>query len=109
MRKSNINKGMINTATAVIIHAGNARLLINKAVEAMENREYELVESFLQEADDEITEAHRIQTETLQAEARGDEVNISFLWIHAQDSLMSVVTEIRCFEMIKRLVKKEEI
>jgi PTS system cellobiose-specific IIA component len=103
-----LSQEMIMIATEVIIHAGNARYSIGEAINALENDQYDHMEAHIQEAENEVTEAHRIQTETLQSEARGEDVYVSFLWVHAQDSLMAAMIELRNFQMMLRMIKKLE-
>jgi PTS system cellobiose-specific IIA component len=53
--------------------------------------------------------AHRIQTKKLQEEAEGDDVTYSVLFTHAQDTVMTIMSE---YNLAKRLInifeKKEE-
>ena len=46
------------------------------------------------EARTEITEAHRVQTDAIQGEAAGERLEYSLLFTHAQDTLMTVNSEI---------------
>jgi len=57
-------------------------------------QEAEEAEAKLKEAKDSITEAHNGQTEVIQAEMRGEETKISLLFIHAQDTIMTITSEI---------------
>ena len=57
-------------------------------------QEAEEAEAKLKEAKDSITEAHNGQTEVIQAEMRGEETKISLLFIHAQDTIMTITNEI---------------
>lgn len=43
-------------------------------------------------AREEISAAHRIQTDLIQEEARGNHAEISLLLVHAQDHLMNAIT-----------------
>lgn len=46
----------------------------------------------LQEADSELKEAHRLQTALIQQEAGGEKVELTLLFVHAQDHLMNAIT-----------------
>jgi len=83
----------IQTATMVIIHAGNARAWIQKALKSAESSDLKTAESQLESADEEIRAAHRTQTEMIQAEARGETMPLSLLIVHAQDTLMTAMSE----------------
>ena len=56
----------------------------------------------MKQANDEVVEAHRAQTSTLQKEADGVEIPYSPLFGHAQDTLMTVKTEIN---LMKEIIK----
>lgn len=93
----------LNTvAMNIIIHAGDAR---NTAQEAMSHaKEYKFKEAYLsiENAEKLITEAHKSQTKVIQEFAGGKDFPANFLFIHAQDTLMTIKSEITVFtEMIK--------
>ena len=48
-------------------------------------------EKLLKEADKSLLAAHNIQTEIIQAETSGDNMEVSVLFVHAQDHLMTAV------------------
>ena len=54
---------------------------------------------------DEADEAHDSQTEMLQKEAAGEKVDFSILFVHAQDHLMTAITEKNLIEQIMELRK----
>jgi len=89
-----IDEQSIQTATMVIIHAGNARAWVQKALTSAESGDLKTAEAQLESADEEIRAAHRTQTEMIQAEARGEEIALSLLTVHAQDTLMTAMSEV---------------
>lgn len=114
-----MNQETIRVSTKVIIHAGNARTQISDALKAAEKFDFEKAREFLSMAEKEINLAHQTQTETIQSEARGDAVDHSLLFTHAQDTLMSSITELnlaqhllsmyeRFCEKLEALDKKEK-
>ncbi|MDN6699382.1 MAG: PTS lactose/cellobiose transporter subunit IIA, partial [Staphylococcus equorum] len=56
--------------------------------------------SKLQEAKANITLAHNNQTETIQKQISEEESNIDLLFIHAQDTLMTIMSEYNLVTMI---------
>ncbi len=52
-----------------------------------------LQKKFLVEAEKELGNAHRIQTDIIQKEAAGEKIDISVLFVHAQDHLMTAMAE----------------
>lgn len=86
---------------SVILHAGNAKDFIFKAVRKARSGDFETCDTLMKEANAEIVQAHRQQTETLQKEAEGIEIPYSPLFIHAQDTLMTTKSEI---DLIKEMI-----
>lgn len=76
----------------LIVSGGNAR---SYAMEAIRNAKYgniEAAKKFLLKADDELCNAHKIQTQLIQKEAAGSKIEITLLMVHAQDHLMNAIT-----------------
>lgn len=86
----------------MILHAGDARNEVMKALACCEEEHYPLAVSLLEKANEKIVEAHKLQTETVQKEAQGEVPFYSMLFAHAQDTLMTVKSE---YEIAKRLVR----
>ena len=59
-------------------------------------------------ASEEISAAHRIQTDLIQEEARGNHTEISLLLVHAQDHLMNAITVKELAEEFITLHKRVE-
>ena len=75
----------------LILHAGNAKSSAIEAINAANNENYELVESKLNEAGDELTMAHQMQTDLLMKMMKGEEVPVDILMVHAQDHLSNAI------------------
>jgi len=86
----------------MILHAGDARNNVMAALKCCEEEVYDQAEELLEKAKHDIVASHKIQTETVQGEARGEESIFSLLFAHAQDTLMTVKSE---YELAKRLVR----
>ncbi|MBM7540317.1 PTS lactose/cellobiose transporter subunit IIA [Amphibacillus cookii] len=76
----------------IIIHGGNARSAAMRAMAAAKKANFEEAEQLVEEANEELNKAHRIQTDLIQAESRGETTEISLLMVHAQDHLMNAMT-----------------
>lgn len=96
----------------IILHAGNARSSAFEAIAAAKRGEAGTAEAKMKEADSAFLEAHKMQTELLQEEARGMSSEMSVLLVHAQDHLMTAMTvkelAIEMIDMITRLNRLEE-
>lgn len=93
---------VVQVAMQVILHAGNARNLIRNLGNLIVDNKLDGVEEMLAEAKKEIVLAHKVQTELLQNEAKGNKIEMSILFSHAQDTLMT--TDSECF-IIETLYK----
>lgn len=81
-----------HTAFQLILHSGNARSYLMEAMRMSRENLFQEAEEKLIEAKKELNQAHHAQTELIQAEARGDQLELSILLIHAQDHLMNAIT-----------------
>ena len=75
----------------IINFAGAAKGLAYEALKAAEEGRYEEVAGLMKEADENLLEAHKVQTAIIQAEARGEKPEVSVLFVHAQDQLMTAM------------------
>ncbi len=101
------NEELNNAAMQIILHAGNCRNLLNEALLLLEDKENnELIDSKMKEAKKEITEAHKIQTNMIQTTIEDDQLNSTLLFSHAQDTLMTIYSELNIAGHIIRLFKK---
>lgn len=107
MNEHKLETKLVQTATKVIIHAGNARALANKVIDIVETSSIDdpQIAALLEKADEEITAAHNSQTTVIQSEARGETIQFSMLMTHAQDSLMTAMSELHMTKRMLRLIK----
>ncbi|MCC5910228.1 MAG: PTS lactose/cellobiose transporter subunit IIA [Clostridiaceae bacterium] len=75
----------------IIAHVGDGRSKLITALDECNKGNFEEAEKLMKEANECITEAHKSQTEMLQAEARGEEAELGFIMVHAQDHLMTTM------------------
>ncbi|MBC1435571.1 PTS lactose/cellobiose transporter subunit IIA [Paenilisteria rocourtiae] len=90
----------------IILHAGNARKNVSEALIALEQEDYNQSQKLLAEAKTEVVVAHKMQTSTLQQEAEGKQIRYSILFSHAQDTLMTVQSELFIADHLVTLFKK---
>lgn len=82
----------------LVLHGGNARGKAYDALDAAEEGNFELAEKCLDEADEEFYAGHDYQNLLIQGQMDNETPN--FLVIHAQDQLMTALSE-------KNLIKRE--
>lgn len=90
----------------LIINSGDARAFAHEALEKAKEGKYEEADELMEKANDVIDQTHNLQTSLLQKEAAGDKVEISILFVHAQDHLMTSITE---KNLIEELIEMRKI
>ena len=92
---------LVSVAMQIILHAGDARNITMQALAAAKKFDFEQADQLMAEADKAIVQAHKAQTETVQSEMSGEKYEYSMLFAHAQDTLMTIMSEIN---MAKEMV-----
>ncbi|SCZ01960.1 PTS lactose/cellobiose transporter subunit IIA [Alkaliphilus peptidifermentans] len=93
----------------IILHAGNARAEAYEALKSAQNNEFDKSIEFIKNADNEIKIAHKSQTNMIQREINGEKVEMSLLFVHAQDHLMTAIAEKSLIENMINLYKRINI
>ena len=75
----------------IVAYSGDARSTLLSLLKEMRAGYFEHVEEKLKEADENINLAHQSQTKILQQEARGEDMEMGFIFIHGQDHLMTTI------------------
>lgn len=90
----------------IIIHAGDAKTYAYEALYKASAGDFELADSLIEKANEAISKAHVVQTQLLHKEAEGENIKISMLFIHAQDHLMTAISEKNLIVEIIKLRKE---
>ncbi|HEX2949525.1 MAG TPA: PTS lactose/cellobiose transporter subunit IIA [Armatimonadota bacterium] len=77
----------------LITHAGNGRAEAYTALQAAKEGDFAKAEDRLAASERELGEAHKSQTKLLASEAQGVGMSPSLLLVHAQDQLMTAISE----------------
>lgn len=85
---------LVEVAMQIILHAGDARIKIETALQNGKQFAFEDAKKNLVEAKECIRLAHQSQTEVIQNETRGKTYEPSLLFNHAQDTLMTIMSEL---------------
>ena len=75
-------------AMEIVAYAGEARTLFLKAMDAMADKDWEAAEKLISEGYETVLSAHDSQTDMIAWEAGGEDMELCFLMVHAQDHLM---------------------
>ena len=88
-------------AMEVIMNAGDGRDKIDEALAAMAEGKLDEVDKLLEEAEALIN----AQTEVIQSQVSGESMEYSLLFVHAQDTVMTITTELRMTQKLLPIVK----
>lgn len=76
----------------IIVSGGNARSHAMEAIQLAKEGKIEKAREAITKANEELGEAHLVQTQLIQDEARGNSKEVTLLMVHAQDHLMNAIT-----------------
>ncbi|MFD1902339.1 PTS lactose/cellobiose transporter subunit IIA [Enterococcus termitis] len=95
-------------AMKIILYAGDARVNCRNALIAVEKNDFETTKKEMAIAKDNITQAHQIQTKAIQSEMGEDAKPHphSLLFTHAQDTLMTIYSEINLTNHLIKIAKQ---
>ncbi|CAI3245089.1 MAG: PTS lactose/cellobiose transporter subunit IIA [Paraclostridium bifermentans] len=89
----------------IIINAGDCKNHAYMALNYVNERNYEEADKEIQLSSNALAKAHDGQTTFLHKEANGEKIDMSVLFVHAQDHLMTAITEKNLIEQIMELRK----
>jgi PTS system cellobiose-specific IIA component len=99
---------MNSIALDIIMQAGDARLCVSRALKAAAEGDYAEIDKELNEARKKIAGAHSRQTQIIQSEGEGNNHEHTLLFIHAQDTLMTVYSEMNLVRQLKSVFEQFE-
>ncbi|SEO56605.1 PTS system, cellobiose-specific IIA component [Amphibacillus marinus] len=85
----------------IIANAGDARDLTYQALDQVAEGNIEKAFELVEQAEKTMDQAHNAQTKLIQQEIQGEKVDGSLLMVHAQDHLMTAISE---HQMVKRML-----
>ena len=101
---------IVSTSMEMIIQSGDARLNVIEALTAIAENDFECAEVKLKQAQGKISMAHAAHTDMIQGEARGEAIGYSLLFTHAQDTMMTINSELilakQLYKMYQALDKR---
>ena len=103
------NDKVVQVAMQIVISAGDARNAAGKALDCVAAFDFAGAKEHMEEANNHICAAHNAQTEMIQSEIAGTEtIQPSLLFNHAQDTLMTINSEVNLVQSMIRLYRKLE-
>lgn len=73
----------------LIMYGGDAKSNAMEAIQAAKDRDFELANTKISEAEASLLKAHHSQTKMLTEEAQGNKTEVTLLMVHGQDHLMT--------------------
>ena len=92
-----MNEEVVQSAMAIILNAGDARVACKEALDAIAAFDYETAEEKL-----------KVCHDAIQDETRGEKSEYSLLFAHAQDTLMTIYSEINIAKQLLKIFKAYE-
>ncbi|WP_321833132.1 PTS lactose/cellobiose transporter subunit IIA [Clostridium butyricum] len=89
----------------IIINAGDCKNHAYMALNHVNEENYVEADKEMKLASEALSKAHDGQTTFLSKEANGEKIDISVLFVHAQDHLMTAISEKNLIEQIIELRK----
>lgn len=101
-----MNEQIVEKAMDIIMHAGDARLACKESLDCLMEGRLEDAKKHMKEADAEIAQAHHVQTDCIQGAIAGEEFEYNVLFAHAQDTLMTIYSEIMVAKQMTNMYEK---
>lgn len=96
---------LAQVAMQVVIDAGDAKIAAEKALKKLHTFDFTGAEELMEQAAEQLQKAHAAQTEVIQSEAAGTRYENSFIFNHAQDTMMTAMTQCSLTREIIELYK----
>lgn len=103
-----VQEQLTATAMEIIMNAGDARLSVTNALKAVVRQDFEVVAEHLKEAQEYLKVAHGLQTDTIQSEGNGEVIGHSLMFAHAQDTLMTIYSELNMTRQLVQIFESYE-
>ena len=100
---------MNETSFELILHSGNSKSSSMEAIEYARQGDIQEADFKMNEAQEELLLAHKIQSKLLAKSAKVDHFNPNMLLVHAQDHLYEQVQEIKTYLGIENFQKQKNM
>lgn len=94
---------------ALVAYAGDARTAALHALDAAEAGDFTTAEEKVKEAQNDINDAHNQQSKILSEEAGGENMDVTFIMVHGQDTLMTTMLLIDETKYLIRMLKRIKV
>jgi cellobiose PTS system EIIA component len=97
-------------ALQIIMSSGDARTLAKQAMDKGTEGKFDEADDLLKQAEKKQVAAHNVQTAMIQGDIRGGDEKLGYyvLFAHAQDTMMTIQTEINLTKSLLKIMKANE-
>ena len=107
--KKEIIDKLNDDAMQIILNAGDARQFMQEAIEKIcEDTSWEEIDALMEQAKEKLTAAHIVQTDDIQKSVTQVDQVTCLLFTHAQDTLMTINSELYLTKNLIKLYKHLE-
>lgn len=110
MNNEEYEKFMEENVFPIISLAGESKSLAYEALRVAKEGKFEEADKLMKESEKIILESHSYQTKLICREADGEKILINMLFVHAQDHLMTAMSErnliAEMIDLLKRVTNK---
>lgn len=107
-----MNDERMTVVMGLIMHGGNAKGQAYQAIQLAKEGKFDEADAAMALANQELKEAHDVQTDMLTKEAQGEHTEIDLYMVHRQDHLMNALTfrdmAIELIALMKRVAELEK-
>ncbi|WP_082405447.1 PTS lactose/cellobiose transporter subunit IIA [Lacticaseibacillus pantheris] len=79
------------TGFAIVAYAGDAKTALLHALDNARKGEFDKARELVKQSEESINDAHNEQTQLLSKEAGGENMDVTFIMVHGQDTLMTTM------------------
>lgn len=87
-----MSEEIVQISFQIISCSGTAKSMYIEAIQKVKEKEYEIANELIQEAEEIFVEAHKTHAKLVQSEAQGITTEVSLLLIHAEDQMAACET-----------------
>ncbi len=103
-----IDPEMVEVAMSIIVDAGDARTAVGDCFTALAAADFDAFDAKMLQARQLLAKAHGRQTQIVQSEGEGRQRQHPLLFIHAQDTLMTVRSEMEICRQMREICQRYE-
>lgn len=88
---------------SIVSYSGEAKGYAYEALRLSEDGDFDAAQGMMEKCNESVLKAHGVQTEMIHRELGGDKFDVSMIMVHAQDHLMTTLSE---RELIRRMIEQ---